>query len=170
MSDNSIYFLVWGWITFIACTGQFVLKHVVKYEQHYQVWWLIIVGIAFSVWYGIKERKKQQAKTYIGDSIKYLWIGMGISYFVLSMILTKIGWSSSIFPFFIMLYGLGTFVSGCILQFRPLIIGAIIAWVLAIGAVYAEYDYQMLFGAAAILVSYIIPAYLLRRRDKTDNK
>ena len=26
ISDNSIYFLVWGWITFVACAGQFVLK------------------------------------------------------------------------------------------------------------------------------------------------
>lgn len=170
MSDNSIYFLVWGWITFVACTGQFLLKHIVKYEQHYQVWWLIVVGIAFSIWYGIKEGENRKAKTYVGESIKYLWMGMGISYFVLSMILTKVGWDSTIFPFFIMLYGLGTFVSGSILQFRPLVIGAIIAWALAIGAAYVAYDYQMLFGAAAILVSYIIPAYMLRSRNKTANK
>jgi hypothetical protein len=170
MSDNSLYFLVWGWITFIACAGQFVLKHMVKYEQHYQVWWLIIVGIAFTVYSSIKQGKTQRARTYVGDSMKYLWMGMGISYFVLSMILTKVGWSSAVFPFFIMLYGLGTFVSGSILQFRPLIIGGIIASVLAIGAVYVEYDYQMLFGAAAILVSYIIPAYMLRSRNKTANK
>jgi hypothetical protein len=170
MSDNSIYFLIWGWVTFIACTGQFILKHVVKYEQHYQVWWLIVIGIFFSIYQGIKEGKKQKAKTYVGDSIKYLWMGMGISYFVLSMILSKVGWDSSVFPFFIMMYGLGTFVSGSILQFRPLIIGGVIAWALAIAAVYVEYDYQMLFGAAAILISYIIPAYLLRSRNKTANK
>ena len=170
MSDNSIYFLVWGWITFIACTGQFVLKHIVKYDQHYQVWWLIVVGIAFSIWYGIKEGKRQKVKTYVDESIKYLWMGMGISYFVLSIILTKVGWDSAVFPFFIMMYGLGTFVSGSILQFRPLVIGGIIAWALAIGTVYVEYDYQMLFGAAAILVSYIIPAYMLRSRNKTANK
>jgi len=169
MSDNSIYFLVWGWITFIACTGQFILKHFVKYEQHYQVWWLLVIGIIFSIYQGIKEGKSKKAKTYVGDSIKYLWIGMGISYFVLSMILSKIGWNSSVFPFFIMMYGLGTFVSGSILHFRPLIIGGVIAWVAAIAAVYAEYDYQMLFGAAAILISYIIPAYLLRSRNKTAN-
>ena len=95
---------------------------------------------------------------------------MGISYFVLSMILTKVGWETSVFPFFIMMYGLGTFVSGSILQFRPLVIGGIIAWALAIGAVYVEYDYQMLFGAAAILVSYIIPAYMLRSGNTTANK
>ena len=170
MSDNSIYFLVWGWITFIGCTGQFVLKHIVKYEQHYQVWWLIVIGIVFSIWQGIKDGKQQKARTYVGDSIKFLWMGMGISYFVLSIILTKVGWDSAVFPFFIMMYGLGTFVSGSILQFRPLVIGGIIAWALAIGTVYVEYDYQMLFGAAAILVSYIIPAYMLRSRNKTANK
>ena len=169
MSDNSIYFLVWGWITFIGCTGQFVLKNIVKYEQHYQVWWLTVVGIVFSIWHGIKEGKKRRVQTYVGLSLKYLWIGMSISYFVLGMCLSKIGWGASIFPFFIMLYGLGTFVSGGILQFRPLIIGGIIAWVLAIGAMYVEYDYQMLFGAAAILASYIIPAYMLRSRNKTAN-
>ena len=169
MSDTGIYFLVWGWITFLALAGQFILKHLVKYEQHSQVWWIVVVGVAFSIWQGSKDRKKQKARTYVGESMKYLWMGMGISFFVLSMILSKIGWGSAVFPFFIMMYGLGTFVSGNILQFRPLIIGGILAWALAIGAVYVDYDYQILFAAAAILVSYIIPAYMLRIRNKTAN-
>ncbi|NOT51959.1 MAG: hypothetical protein HOP10_11865 [Chitinophagaceae bacterium] len=170
MSDNGIYFLVWGWLTFIACTGQFVLKHIVQYEKHYLVWLLVIVGVVFSISYGAREKKQQKARTYIGESMKYLWIGMGISYFVLSMILSRIGWDSSVFPFFILLYGLGTFVSGSILQFRPLQVGGMMAWALAIGAVYVEYDYQMLFGAAAILISYIIPAYMLRSKNKIANQ
>jgi len=169
ISDNSIYFLVWGWITFIACTGQFVLKHIMEYEKHYQVWFLILAGIFFDIYQGKRENRNKKVKTHIGDSMRYLWIGMGIAFFVLSMILTKIGWNSPVFPFFILMYGLGTFVSGCILQFRPLIIGGVIAWMLAIGAVYVNYDYQMLFGAAAILFSYIIPAYMLRAKTKFSN-
>lgn len=166
LSDDSIYFLVWGWITFIACTGQFVLKHIIGWDKHYLVWLLIIPGILFSIYQGRRDHHHKKARTYIGDSMKWLWTGMGISYFVLSMILSKLGWGTVIFPFFILLYGLGTFVSGQLLQFRPLVIGGMIAWALAVGAVYADYDYQMLFGAAAILSSYIIPAYLLRQRDK----
>ena len=166
ISDKSIYFLVWGWITFIACTGQFVLKHIYNYEKHYQVWWLTIAGIIFSAWYSHKEEKTSKVKSYVGDSIKHLWIGMAIAYFVLSMILSKTGWDKQVFPFFILLYGLGTFVSGSIIQFRPLVTGGIIAFILAIVSVFAEYDYQMLFGAAAILFSYIIPAYLLRFKNK----
>jgi uncharacterized membrane protein len=127
---------------------------------------VIIIGILFSIYQGRKEEKKMKAKTYVNESIKHLWVGMAISFFVLGMILTKLGWGTAIFPFYIMLYGLGTFVSGSIIQFKPLIIGGLIAWILAIGATYASYDYQMLFGAAAILISYIIPAYMLRIRNK----
>jgi hypothetical protein len=165
LSDNSIYFLVWGWITLVACTSQFVLKNILQYEKHYLVWLLIVVGIVFSIYRGMKESRKRKASTYVGDSMKYLWTGMGISFFVLSMILSKLGWGTVVFPFFILLYGLGTFVSGSILRFRPFIIGGIIAWALAAGAAWVEYDYQMLFASAAILFSYIIPAYLLRRKN-----
>jgi hypothetical protein len=170
MSDNSIYFLVWGWITFIACVGQFILKHIFSYEKHYLVWLLVIVGIIFSIYQGRKEDKTIRVRTYIDESMKPLWGGMAISFFVLGMILTRLGWGTVVFPFFIMLYGLGTFLSGSFIQFKPLIIGGICAWLLAIGSTFADYDHQMLFGAAAILISYIIPAYLLRRKRKITNQ
>jgi hypothetical protein len=167
MGDNSSHFLLWGWVTFAACTGQFILKNLLQYEKHYMVWLLIIPAIIFSAYLGFKEGKKREAKTYIGESMKYLWMGMGISYFVLSMILSKMGWNTNIFPFFILLYGLGTFISGKLLQFKPLVFGGIGAWVLAVASTYFNYDYQMLFGAAAILISYIIPAYMLRSKNKS---
>jgi hypothetical protein len=168
MSDNSIYFLVWGWLTFIACTGQFILKHILEYEQHYMVWMVVIIGVVFSIYQGRKEGKRVKARTYVDDSMRNLWTGMGISFFVLAMILTRLGWGTVVFPFFIMLYGLGTFVSGSFLKFKPLIIGGLIAFALAIGSTFVSYDYQMLFGAAAIFFSYIIPAYMLRSKNKME--
>lgn len=167
MSANAIYFLVWGWLAFVACVGQFILKHIYGHPRHYLVWLVVFIGIAFSIYNSSREQKRRKAKTYISESIGHLWMGMGISFFVLSIILTKIGWyNQPAFPFFILLYGLGTFVSGSIIRFRPLVIGGVMAFGMAVGATYAAYDYQMLFGAAAILVSYIIPAYLLRARKQ----
>lgn len=169
MSDNSIYFLIWGWLTFIAFIGQFILKHILQYEKHYMVWLVVIIGVIFSIYQGKKNEKKVRAKSWVDENMSHLWLGMGIGFFVLSMIITRMGWGTEMYPFFIMLYGLGTFVSGNFLQFRPLIIGGIIAWVLAIGSTWVSYDYQMLFAAAAILFSYIIPAYMLRRKNKISN-
>ena len=76
------------------------------------------------------------------------------------------GWNTSIFPFFMLLYGLGTFVSGKFLQFNPLVYGGVSAWALAIISSYFDNEYQILFAAAAILVSYIIPAYMLQHKNK----
>ncbi|MFN4314751.1 MAG: hypothetical protein ACK4E0_10685 [Chitinophagaceae bacterium] len=164
MSGKAVHFLVWGWLTFAACIGQFVLKHWVGYDKHYLVWSIMVIGIVFSNIMYFREQKSQRVSTYVGDSMLSLWLGMGVSYFVLSVLFTVIGWGHHVFPFFILLYALGTFVSGSILRFHPLIWGGIIAWGLAIVAVFLEYDYQILMAALAILISYIIPAHLLQAK------
>lgn len=167
ISIKSHFYLVWGWITFIACSGQFILKHIVGYDKHYRVWLIIFVGVAYSVIQGIREGKKEKVKTYVGESMQHLWTGMGIAYVLLSFVISMTtGWSGNVFPLFIILYGLGTFVSGSILKFRPLVLGGLSAWLIAIGSVYLDYDYQMLMAALAILVSYIIPAYIFNAREK----
>lgn len=164
LGNDTGHFLLWGWVTFVACTGQYLLKNVFHYEKHYLVWLLIIPAIIIGAWMGMREKRTRRANTYIGESMKFLWMGMGISFFVLGMILGKMGWNTNVFPFFILLYGLGTFVSGQFLRFKPFVFGGVGAWVLAIVASYSSYEYQTLFGAAAILVSYLIPAYMLRSK------
>ena len=55
-----------------------------------------------------------------------------------------------------------SFVSGKILQFKPFMIGGIVSWCLAVTAIWFPFSYQSLFGAAALLSSYIIPGHLFR--------
>lgn len=166
ISHNKIYFLMWGWISFVGIMGQFLLKVVVGYRHHYLIWLITLVGIVASIVYTRRAHKRQAVRTYIGESMGYLWTGMGVSFFVLSFIMTFLrtgtsGWQYC-YPFFILLYGLGTFVSGKLLQFRPLVIGGVANWGLACIAVFFDFDYQMLFAAAAILTSYLIPGYLIK--------
>ena len=164
LSSNSHYFLLWGWLTFAACTGQFVLKHFLAYEKHYQVWGVVLIGIVGTIYLAVRDARTRKVKTYVDEMMNHLWIGMGITFFIVSMILSKIGWGSTVFPFFMVLYGLGTFVTGSVIKFKPLIIGGIISWILAVVGVYLQYDYQILMGALAILFSYIIPGHLLRNK------
>ena len=166
ISGSDIYFLMWGWLTFFCCTAQFLLIRVFEYPKHYLVWWLTVVGMVITIILSVKQGRRRKVRTYVEESMGFLWTGIGISFFVLSMILAKIGWDKPVFPFFIIFYGLGTFISGCLLRFRPLIIGGILAWVIAMIAVYLPYDLQILMGGLSIVVSYIIPAYMLRYKIK----
>ena len=162
LGKNNFYFLLWGWVTFLAIIAQFLLKVVFKWEHHYFVWLVVIPTMIITIIYSSQKAKRLMVRTYIGESMSSLWMGIGISFFVLSFIISNSqqGWFFA-YPFFILFYGLGTFVSGRILKFSPLVIGGIINWVLAILCVYVDFDYQLLIAAAAILTSYIIPGHLL---------
>ena len=163
ISDNSFYFLFWGWLAFGCILLQFFLKVVLHYAHHYIVWLLIIPAVIITIVHSARSQKRHQARTYIGESMGSLWMGVGISFFVLSVIISssESGWLIA-YPFFILFYGLGTFVSGRILQFPPMVIGGVVNWALAVAAAFVPYDYQMLLAAAALLTSYIIPGHLLK--------
>ena len=160
---NRYYFLLWGWLIFGAILLQFFLKVVVKYQHHYAVWLVTIVAVALTL---MRTRQEGRGvRTYIGESIGYLWMGMGITFFVLTFIISfSIGWRHA-WPFMILMYGTGTFISGKILQFRPMVIGGITNWVIAAACVFVPYDYQLLLAAAAIAGSYIIPAYKIKKQS-----
>ena len=115
ISETSFYFLVWGWVAFTGLIGQFILKVVFQYRHHYIIWLIAFVALFISILHGKKYRNKKKVQTYIGENMSNLWTGMGISFFILCFILTfmpaeRTGWLVS-YPFFILLYGLGTFFS-----------------------------------------------------------
>ena len=66
------------------------------------------------------------------------------------------------YPLIMVIYGIGTWVSGGILKFAPLIIGGVICWILAGMAFYFPFNIQLLLLAMSILLSYIIPGHLLK--------
>ena len=163
LGENRFYFLMWGWVVMISILFQFILKVVVEYRHHYVGWILVIPAIIITIVYSSRQSKKEKVTTYVGMSMGYLWMGLGISFSILSIIISQLpgGWLHG-YPFYILFYGLGTFVSGKILQFKPLVIGGVINWFLAIACLFVSFDYQLLITAVAILTSYIIPGYLIK--------
>ncbi len=165
IGENSIYFLLWGWLVFIGCLLQYYLLVIVKTPQHYLAWTIVLVGVFFSVMYSVKHRQKKKVVTYVGESMGVLWTGMSVSFLTLCFILSRIGWQYA-FPIYILMYATGTFISGGILKFKPLQVGGIICWILAVAATFASYQNQILLTAAAILASYLVPGYLLKKKGK----
>lgn len=165
VADDSFYFLLWGWMVFVCCLGQFALKVYFDYPKHYQVWLLMPVAGLISAVYGSRQAKRTPVKTFVGDSLDHLWLALGLAFLVLITIniLSGTAWQTA-FTYYILLYAIGTFVSGRLLRFRPLLLGGLFNFVLAAASVKFSFDYQLLIGALAILTSYIIPGHLLRIR------
>ncbi len=168
VADSSVYFLLWGWVVFIACVAQYILKNLLHFEQHYYAWFLILAGMAGSIYLGIKKDKEVKVKTYVDESIEYVWMSIGISFMIMAFIFSRAGWQYC-FPFYMLMYGMGCFISGRLIKFAPLVWGGIGAWVLAVFATWLDYDTNILVTAVAVLISYIIPGYMLRSKYKKSN-
>jgi len=166
--DKSHYFLLWGWAVLLACIAQFYLRNIAHYHAHYLVWWITPFVLMIHIFWIVRERKKEKVKTFIDEASNYLWTALGLSFFVLSFINTRAGWEYS-YSSYMMLYGIGTYVSGSLIKFKPLIWGGLLCFPITILSTLLGADYQILLLALAILVSYLIPGYLLRAKFRKGN-
>ena len=164
VQENGFIFLLWGWLVFAASISQYLLLYVFKSDYNTLPWpVLMIAGAIISMVYGAKKRKREHVKTYIGNFMKYLWIAFGVSLAFVLVYMGKIGIEAG-YPLILVVYGIGTFVSGGALKFKPLIIGGICCWVLAVVSAFVDFQLQLLLLSLAIVVSYIIPGHLLKKR------
>jgi hypothetical protein len=170
VADKSFYFLLWGWLVFFGAMIQFTLKVIVQTPLHYVAWNIMFIGVIISIFRGVRERGKK-VKTYVDENLHNIWICLSVTWVLIIFIfICKGGWENC-YTVFILMYSVGCYLTGKTLQFPPLVWGAITCWGLAIVSVFVNYDVNIVILALAILVSYIIPGYLMRREYiKTINK
>ncbi|MFZ6025603.1 MAG: hypothetical protein ACOYVG_14225 [Bacteroidota bacterium] len=161
---DSFYLLFWGWLVFTCCVVEYVLMIFLKYQYHSFVWFTMPLGGIVSAVYSTRQAKKRTSVTYIEEALGYLWIAIGMSFFIMVFInVVSDAWKTA-FTYYILMYAIGTFVSGKLIRFRPLVIGGISNFLLAAVSIKFNFANQLLIGALAILISYIIPGHLLRIR------
>jgi len=125
--------------------------------------------LIFQIFYLRKIRKARATKTYTGEINAFVWIVFSICMVLIIFICLAFKKYELIDPMLLVLYGMPTFLSGIILKFKPLIIGAVCCWVLAVISPFIDIEYQLLLIACAVIVAWIIPGYLLKQKFKKEN-
>src|SRR5437773_5763841 len=168
-SESGTLYLLWGWWVFICSIAEFILLNVVHYEKHWLVWWTMWAILIYQFFYLRKKRSRVRVRTYTDEIIGFVWITFLILMVLLVFLIGRVtdpNKVSLIDPAFLILYGMPTFLSGIILKFRPLIIGGIGCWILSVIATFVSPEYHLLFLPIAMLIAWIIPGYLLRKKYK----
>src|SRR4051812_6512110 len=166
VEDSSFYYLIWGWLVFIAATLQYVLMQM-QYENSFIGWAVFMpLGAVITILYSRKHKSKQGVKTYIDKLMNYVLLAYLISLFIVLFFMSKLQLST--YPMVMMVYGIWLFISGGALKFRPLIFGAIINWILTVVAFFSPFETQLLLLAVAVLLGYIIPGHMLQSKFRKE--
>jgi FtsH-binding integral membrane protein len=168
--DGSLY-LLWGWVILFCSLGHFVLQVVVEYNRPWQIWSVTWVVAVYMLIFLRRKNRTRKVKTYTEELLSYVWLAfvimMALTFFLLQKFVPQF-WLYN-FMFILLCYGMPTFLSGIILQFRPLIIGGVVCWVLSAASGFVHFSYHPLFVSAAVVVAWIIPGFILRERFKRMN-
>lgn len=171
LKSSAPYYLIWGWAVLLAAGGEWLILHFTTYPHHYLVWPIIMpLAMAVSFRWTAKQGKKEYL-TFFEQALQQIWLGFGLLLVVFLLLSAlQFGWSAG-YSLIIALIGMGTFVSGGILRFRPLQLGGIFSLILsllpAIWPVYfGGFPVALLLLVAAIAVAYLVPGYLLQRKEQ----
>lgn len=161
LKDNGFFFLLWGWLVFISATINFILFKI-NNEYASLVWAILMpLGGIVSAIYGFTRKKKtKRVKTFVDRAMSYVWIAFGVALFIVLSSGSLIGFEK-VYPFVLLVYGIGTFITGGIIKMKLLIWGGIFCWILSVVSFYVTYDIQLLLLSAAIVVAYIIPGHVI---------
>ena len=161
--QGSFHLLFWGWLIFACSLSEYILYRFTDFASPWYVWFFVIPGVFVSMIYGWVNGSKATVYTYADMLYTWTWMGFLFSAIVLFILV----WEDmrSVAPFILTLAAIPTFVSGFIIKFRPLILGAISFWIFALVAHFGGQNIASLAVPVAMLTGYLIPGYLLRKTD-----
>lgn len=167
LKNDGILFILWGWISFLTYMLEFVVQSVphtyqITLFKGYTTIVLAVFGIGFSIIY--IYRKSRKASTYIGISLRYVWVSMFAGMVLINLIqanvLHKITFELQL-PIFMVLVSFALVVTGGILRYKMIIAGGIIFGLMAYLASFFSLHQQSLIEAIAWVIGFIIPGHIL---------
>lgn len=168
--SNGFYFLLWGSLVFAAAIINFYLLKFTGYVYNSIPWLFAIpAGVIITLIKSISERKNEakRARSFVDVILRNAIIAFAISMFVVCLTMPIGGHWKSFYPVLMVIYAIWLYVSGSILRFKPLTIGAYVNWfTAATGFIWIDHGVHLLLIAVAVLAGFVIPGYMLERRFK----
>ena len=169
---DGILMIVWGWIMSV----NYLINYIFRISSiHWEIKWnvkisylgVLIFGLAFTLFYIMKQRKKVQ--TYIGVSLRYVWISMFFSLVLVNVIqfrvLQEINFELQ-HPIFMVIIAFAIVVTGGILRYQLIVFGGIAFALLALISSRLPLASQMLMESIAWFIAFVVPGHILYAKRK----
>lgn len=190
--DKGVGPLLWGTVVAIASFVSY-LQLEYDFKLPFDIWLIVLGAIIPQIYLINQDKKTQKIKRHEDAALNAVWLVYALTIFGLSFyqsfapnaaeqIMKTYGWqlvkhqidnskpdeiispfTPSFYSLYILVYAFPTMITGLVKKYRPMIIGAIMAYSLFIVSCFTETKYDFLLGAISALACWFIPGILLRR-------
>lgn len=162
--DGSFYFLLWGTTVALA---NFIIYYLINFtdsSRWYMVWLITLPAIPITIIHA--KRQSSQSKIYgpIDDLYSQIWIGIFVAMVITLVFMEEINYALN--PIFLVYSGIGTYITGRLSRYLPLILGSVALWVGAIITFMVSVEVQFIVAGITIITGYVVPGLMLRRHEK----
>ncbi|MGB4845001.1 MAG: hypothetical protein WBP16_11080 [Ferruginibacter sp.] len=166
ITDSGLSWLLWGTMLFLTSISTYIFIDIGS-DNIYLGWNIFGIVTIVLLSYEMLMHKKKIVKTYVDDLLRLVDIGFIICLFIVIFAINVAVDPNAGFGFLLMIFAFLMLIKGGVIKSKPLMIGAAVNWAGAIAIfINKEFRYDMLIMAAAVLVGYIIPGYILRKQYK----
>lgn len=169
------FLLAWGIVAILAVIGMYVLVFLEKYSWIWLNWIVFIgIGIIFTIFYGVKQEKQQEKKTYTQIAIGHLGFACGMGFILVGFIFPLLGiYSYGVIPVLIStIAGIYAFATGGIFEWNLIKWCGVIWWLGALIMLLIHWHYRALLFVPLIIIGYLVPGFVLRsmyRKERAEN-
>ena len=173
LKTDGILLIIWGYAMSISYLCNYLndilfLPHAIHKILKFTDPVLPLIALIYTIFYIVKQKKK--VTTYIGISLRYVWIALFISLMLTNIILFNILQEADFalqHPLFMVIIAFAIVVTGIILRYRLIIIGGIVFGILAYLCSHLALRDQLLLDAIAWFIAFVIPGHLMYfKREK----
>lgn len=181
--DTGISAIMWGALIAV-CSIVKLSELQFGYQLPFDIYLLTFVAVIPQIFFSIRERKLRKVKTYDDAFMNAVWWGFGITIFLLIFILNvmynqwmpasgeylKASGTTSGFnlfeynaAFFLLLYGIPTFITGVSMKFKPMLFGGILCWVCCLASLFTPIKADLVLLAVSSIFAWLIPGIILEK-------
>lgn len=159
---GSTQMLLWGWTIPLLNFGHFALD-IAGFAAPYVVWILIVPITIVSIFIGIRQGRLAKVRGHLDKVYSNIWLALGGSMFLVVAFMAKLNFHHS--PIILLLAACGTFITGQMLRYKPVIYGGIFLFVSTFVAFNVPVTYQYLIAGIGTTFGYLLPGYMLKRTE-----
>ena len=160
---GSFYFLLWGFTCAIANFSQYILAEVVNFQPSFITWLVVFPAIIATIIYSIKQRNKSVIKSYFDKIYGQIWIAISVAIVCVLLFMNQIEYNHN--AIILLLAGCGTYITGQMIRFKPLIFGGLSLFIAAFICFSISPSEQNIVAGIGIIIGYLIPGFLLKRQE-----